>query len=108
MEQAVVLPANLRRLASLAFIGLAVSLCGSDGSLSYIPANCNGGELTLFPPVGQALVVSLPPDLKCVGFSPDGKSVFAVGIATPKGDQRSLSRIEFNPIRVSAADAAVS
>jgi hypothetical protein len=109
MEQTGWLPPNYRRLAGLVFIGLAVSSWG-DGlpAVSYIPANCAGKELTLFPPVGKALVVPLPPDLSCVGFSPDGKSVFANDVAKTKADQRSLLRIEFNPTRVSAADSAVS
>jgi hypothetical protein len=110
MEQTGGLPANFRRLASLVFIGLSVSLCGHARVLPipYIPANCNRGTLTLFPPAGQALVVPLPPNLSCVGFSPDGKSVFAIDVTEPKAKPRRLLRIEFNPTRVSATDSAVS
>jgi hypothetical protein len=110
MEQTGWLSPNYRRSAGIVFIGLVVSWCGRAGSpaVSYIPANCNGAELTLFPGVGKALVVPLPPGLSCVGFGSDGKSVFARDVAKPKGDQRSLLRIELNPTRVSAADSEVS
>jgi len=110
MEHIGGLSANYRRLVGMVFIGLAVSSWGRERvpAVPYIPANCNRKELTLFPPEGKALVVPLPPDLICVGFSADGKSVFAIDVTKPKEDQASLLRIEFNPTRVSAADSAVS
>src|SRR5579862_6040274 len=97
-------PAKYRRLAGWMFLVLAVSSRGRAGAPpdQYILANCNGKELTLFPSRGQALAVPLPPDLSCVGFSTDGKSVFVIDVTKPKGEPRNLLRIEFNPTRVSA------
>jgi hypothetical protein len=110
MEQTGRHPGKHRRLAGWMFLVLAVSSRGRAGAPpdQYIPANCNGRELTLFPSGGQALVVPLPPQLSCVGFSTDGKSVFVTDVAKPKGEPRNLLRIEFNPTRVSAADSPVS
>jgi hypothetical protein len=104
------IPAAGRRLASLALIGLAVSLWARDEAppVPHVPANCDRGTLTLFPPTGPTLVVPLPTDLSCAGFSPDGRSIFAIDVTKPKVTPRSLLRIEFNPSRVSAADSSVS
>jgi WD40-like Beta Propeller Repeat len=110
MEQTGGFLANFGRLAGLTSIGLIISLWGREAepSAPYVPANCNRGELTVFPHEGQALVIPLPPGLRCVGFSPDGKSVLATDGAKPTPKPRGWLRIEFNPTRVSAADSAVS
>jgi hypothetical protein len=111
MEQIGEFPAKFRLWAGIVFVGLAVPLWGSDevSAVPYIPANCSGNELTLFPLAGKALVVPLPNNLSCVGFSPDGKSVFATDGPKPKVDHsRGLLKIEFNPVRTSVADSAVS
>ena len=110
MEQACGVRGDGRRLAGVVFICLAGSSWGRNAApaVPYIPANCNRKEVTVFPSVGNARVIPLPPGLSCVGFSAEGKSVFAIDLAKPRGDQHSLLKVEFNPTRVSEPDPAAS
>jgi len=92
-----------RVLLLFLFIALASA---RDRSYPYIPANCKGNELTLFLSGQQTVVVSLPlpASFECVGFSSDGKSVFATSHEHPT----DLQRIEFNPTHISPACSNVS
>lgn len=62
--------------------------------------------LRIFPSKGNAVTIDLPFHLYNVTFAPDGKSLYGIVAESVQSnierDQPGLSRIEFNPIRVSS------
>jgi hypothetical protein len=101
---------NCGRSVALLFFGFVAStLCRDRTTIErYIPANCDRQVLTIFPLKGTAVVVRLPVALECIGFSLDGKSVFAVDTSKPKATGRNVVRVEFNPTRVTVAGSPIS
>ena len=96
-----------RLLAVMAMTIFAATLHGRDRTAPnpYLPAHCGTQDLTLFPLKGKAVTIPLPLGLRCVGFSLDGKSLYAMAVdkANSEGDKgrSGLLKIEFNPTRVS-------
>jgi hypothetical protein len=64
----------------------------------------NSDALKIFPAERDAITIALPFRLSWPTFGPDGKSLYGIVVSHPTGiagDQSGLSKIEFNPTRVS-------
>jgi hypothetical protein len=97
-------------MASVVLVGSAASCTWGMKSApqSFAAANYNvrtnthTDELTVFPPDGNGVKISIPFRLRDVAFGADGRSVYGINVTNPNGviqDTGGLSKVEFNPIR---------
>jgi len=97
-------------LASVVLVGSAASCTWGMKSASQsfaaanynVLTNTNTDELTVFPPDGNTVTMTVPFRLRDVAFGADGRSLYGINVTNQNGviqDTGGLSKVEFNPIR---------
>jgi hypothetical protein len=104
-------------LAAMAFVELTVSSIGQIKVSPYPYEGANyvsspqSDALRIFPSKRNAITIAFPFRLRTEMFGPDGKSIYGIIIADRKTndarDQSGLSKVEFNPIRVSPVPGTI-